>query len=389
MGFGALALICLVAISGPLLSLPRGVHVPVIIGELLVGLVLGDTGARLFHPGDPTFAFLAQIGFGLIMFVAGSHVPMREPALRSRAPVGLARAVAIGVLAVPAGLGIAHVFGTGHGVLYAVLLASSSASLVMPALAGLPLTAPSIVAMLPQLAVADAACIVLLPLAIDPSRVTRTALGALAVIAAAFVVFLALRWAESSGWRKRVHHVSEDRDLAIELRVSLSILFGLAALAVATHVSIMLAGFTMGLAYAAVGEPRRLARQVFALTEGFFGPIFFVWLGSSLDLRDLLAHPSAIGLGLALGVCAVALHALGTLTRQPWPVAVATSAQLGVPVAAATMGTQLGVLGGGEDTALLLGALVTVAVVTLCSGPLARVAQGGDLTVDGTSASTG
>lgn len=374
MGFGALALICLVAIIGPVLSLPRGVHVPVVVGELLVGLALGETGARVFHASDPTFAFLAQIGFGLIMFVAGSHVPMREPALRSGARVGAARAVAIGVLAVPAGFGIAHVFGTGHGALYAVLLASSSASLVMPALAGLPLTAPSIVAMLPQLAIADAACIVLLPLVIDPSRVATTALGALAVVAAALAVFLALRWAESTGWRKRVHRVSEDRGLAIELRVSLAVLFGLAALAVATHVSIMLAGFTMGLAYAAVGPPRRLARQVFALTEGFFGPIFFVWLGSSLDLRDLLEHPSAIGLGLALGVGAVALHGLGVLTRQPWPVAVSTSAQLGVPVAAATMGTGLGVLGPGEDTALLLGALVTIAVVTFSIAPLARVA---------------
>ena len=43
------------------------------------------------------------------------------------------------------------------------------------------------------------------------------------------------------------------------------------------HVSIMLAGFSFGLAVAGVGEPRRLARQLFAVTEGFLGPLFFVW----------------------------------------------------------------------------------------------------------------
>ena len=258
MTFAQLALICLVAILGPLLSLSRGLRVPVVIGELVVGLALGTTGLRILDPHDPTFAFLADIGFGLVMFVAGTHVPMRDPALRAGARTGLLRALVIGVLSVPVGLGLAHVFGTGQGLLYAVLLTSSSASIVMPAMAGLPLTAPSVVAMLPQLAVADAVCIVLLPLVIDPAHAGRAALGSLAVIAAAALVYVVMRWVEVTGRRRAVHVRSEDRGLALELRVSLTILFGLAALAAATHVSIILAGFTMGLAYSTVGPPRRL-----------------------------------------------------------------------------------------------------------------------------------
>ena len=106
-----------------------------------------------------------------------------------------------------------------------------------------------------------------------------------------------------------MHKVSERRRFALELRIQLAILFALAALAVATHVSIMLAGFTFGLAVAAVGEPRRLARQLFALTEGFFGPLFFVWLGASLDLRDARSTTRRTSLlGLLLGVGAVAAH---------------------------------------------------------------------------------
>lgn len=377
MTFVQLALICLVAILGPLLSLSRGIRVPVVIGELAVGLALGTTGLGLLDPRDPTFAFLAEIGFGLVMFVAGTHVPMRDPALRAGARIGLLRALLIGALSVPVGLGLAHVFGTGQGLLYAVLLTSSSAAVVMPAMSGLPLTAPAIAAMLPQLALADAACIVLLPLAVDPTHAARAALGSMAVIAAAVLVYLLMRWVERTGRRRAVHVLSEDRGLALELRVSLTILFGLAALATATHVSIMLAGFTMGLAYSAVGPPRRLSNQVFGLTEGFFGPIFFVWLGSGLNLRDLAEHPAAIGLGLALGLCAVALHAVPALAGQPWPVAVATSAQLGVPVAAAALGTSLGVLAPGESAALLLGALVTIAAVTAAVGPLTRVARVG------------
>ena len=174
--------------------------------------------------------------------------------------------------------------------------------------------------MLPQVAVADAACIVALPLAIDPNHAGRAALGALAVLACAAVLFVILRHLERVGLRRRMHHLSKDREFALELRISLAILFALAALATRMHVSIMLAGFSFGLAVAGVGEPRRLAHQLFAVTEGFLGPLFFVWLGASLDLRELGRHPSFILLGVVLGVGAAATHAAMRLTGQPLPI---------------------------------------------------------------------
>ena len=85
------------------------------------------------------------------------------------------------------------------------------------------------------------------------------------------------------------------------MRINLLVLFALAALAVSTHVSIMLAGFALGLVFAAVGEPRRLARQLFGITEGFFSPLFFVWLGASLQVRELGSHPKFVLLGVGWG----------------------------------------------------------------------------------------
>ncbi|WP_051208112.1 cation:proton antiporter [Propionicicella superfundia] len=369
MTFALLALICLVALSGPLFNLSPALRLPVVIGELFVGVALGETGLRIVDGSDPTLTFLAEIGFALVMFVAGTHVPLRRPAMRAGLPRGILRAVLVGVLAIPAGFGLAALFGTGHGSLYAVVLASSSASLVMPVLGG-RVTSPAGVQMLVQLAVADATCIVALPLVLQTDRAGTAALGSLAVVAAGGVVYLVLRWAEAGGWRRRVHDLSEERGLAVELRVTLTLLFGLAAIAVVSHVSIMLAGFTLGLAVAAVGEPKRVKNQAFALTEGFFGPVFFVWLGATLNLRDLLSHPQAVALGLCLGLGAVLVHGAMALTRQPWPVAVVTAAQLGVPVGAVTIGTPLGVFAPGERAALLLGALVTVGAVALVARPL-------------------
>jgi Kef-type K+ transport system membrane component KefB len=371
MTLATLALISAVALLGPVLAGARRWRVPVVLGELLAGVALGSTGLGVLHASDHTFTFLADIGFALVMFVAGSHVPVRDPLLRQALRPGLLRAAAVAALSVPLAWAVATLCGTGHVALYAVLMASSSAALVLPTVDSLRLSGPAVVELLPQVAIADAACIVALPLVIDTRHTGRAALGAAAVLAATAVLFIILRYLEVSGLRKRAHRVSEERQFALELRINLVILFALAALATRTHISVMLAGFAFGLAVAAVGQPRRLARQLFGVTEGFLGPLFFVWLGASLDLRDLARHPSVILLGLALGAGAIAAHVAMALTGQPVPAGALAAAQLGVPVAAATVGTQLRLLAPGEAAALILGALVTIAAAVIVGRHLA------------------
>jgi Kef-type K+ transport system membrane component KefB len=364
MTFTVLAAISFAAILGPLLAVPVRFHLPVVVGELIVGIALGPTGSGQLHSGNVTFTFLANIGFALVMFVAGSHVPVRDPRVRDALTTGASRAVVVAGLSIPLGFGLARAFGTGHGLLYGVLMSSSSAALVLPIVGSLRLGGEPVLELLAQVAIADTACIVALPLAIDPGHAGRAALGAATVLSCAAALFVILRRVERNGLRKRVHRISEERGFALELRVNLGILFALAALAQRTHVSIMLAGFSFGMAVAGVGEPRRLARQLFAVTEGFLGPLFFVWLGSSLDLHDLGKDPSLIGLGVLLGAGAALSHAALRLTGQPLSLGGLAAAQLGLPVAAATLGTQLRLLQPGEAAALVLGALVTIAWAT-------------------------
>jgi Kef-type K+ transport system membrane component KefB len=376
-GFETLALVAIIGIAGPLLaSIPR-FGIPVIIGELLAGLLVGRTGFGIVDHTDPTFTLLANIGFALVMFVVGTHVPVRDNTLRSQIPKALLRAVAVGAVAAILGVVLAEVFGTGHAAVYAVLMASSSAALALPVIDSLGLNGPPVLSATTQIAIADAASIVLLPLVINPGQAPRAALGAVAVAGAAVVFYFLLRIGNRRGWRRRLHRYSRKHLLALELRVSLICLFILCVLAVTTHVSIMLAGFALGLAISGVGEPRRLARQLFGITEGFFGPLFFVWLGASLHVRELGQHPALILLGLGLGVGALLAHGVGRLFGQPLTLAVLSAAQLGVPVAAATLGTEQHLLAAGEPSALMLGALVTVATTSI-AGVLAARRQSAD-----------
>jgi Kef-type K+ transport system membrane component KefB len=374
-GFDTLALLTAVGFAGPLLaSLPR-LRIPVIIGELIAGLVVGKTGFGVVDVANPTFQLFANIGFALVMFVVGTHVPVRRE-MRSAVPVALARAVLGGAVAVALGIGLAAGFGTGHAALYAVLMASSSAALALPVIDSLRLQGPQVLSVTAQIAIADAACIVLLPLVIDFRRAPTAALGALAIAGCAMVLFVLLRAVDRRGWRQRMHAYSEKHRVALELRTNLFVLFALAALAVSTHVSIMLAGFAVGLVIAAVGEPRRLARQLFGITEGFFSPLFFVWLGASLQVRELGSHPKLILLGVGLGLGAVLAHGAGRLLGQPLTLAVLSAAQLGVPVAAAAIGTEEHLLVTGEASALMFGALLTIACTSI-AGALAARGQAG------------
>ena len=371
-GFHTLALLTAIGLAGPLLAaLPR-LRIPVIIGELIAGLVVGRTGFGIVDVTNPTFQLLANIGFALVMFVVGTHVPVGDGALRPSLPRALTRAALAGAVAAAFGAGLAAAFETGHAAMYVVLMASSSAALALPVIDSLRLQGPQVIAVTAQIAVADAACIVLLPLVIDLPQAPTAALGALAVASCAVVFYVLLRASDAKGWRRRMHVYSENRRFALELRTNLIVLFALAALAMSMDVSVMLAGFAVGLVVGLVGQPRRLARQLFGITEGFFSPLFFVWLGASLQVRELISHPKLILLGVGLGLGAVLAHCAGRLLGQPLTLAVLSAAQLGVPVAAATIGTQEHLLVPGEASALMFGALLTIGATSIAGALASR-----------------
>jgi len=370
--FAALTVVLLAALLGPLLAVGSRWHVPVVVGEVLVGVLLGNTGLGYLDPTDDRFSFLAEIGFALVMFVAGAHVPMRDRRVLRSLRTGVARAALVGAVASVFAVGIAGALGTGHAAVYAVVMASSSAALILPVVEGQRLGGEPVLQLVTQVAVADIACIVALPFALAPSGAGPALLGVVTVLLVGALAIGVLAVLEHSGVRRRVHRISERHKLAVELRTSLLVLFGLAAVATWSKVSVLLAGFVLGLGVSFVGEPRRLARQLFAVTEGFFGPVFFVWLGTSLDLRALGARPALVLLGILLGLAAVASHAAARVLGQPLSLAVLAAAQLGVPVAAATVGVQLHVLAPGEPAALLLGALVTVVLTAVAASWAAR-----------------
>ena len=374
MSFGILALIVLAGLAGPLFAAGRSAFVPVVVGELAAGVVIGRSGFGWIHPQEPTTAFLAQIGFAMLMFAAGMSVPLRQPGLMSGLRRGGLAAAIAALLAVPFGIVAAHATGVHHPAVYALLLASGSAAILLPALAerGM-LDDPRALTVMAQVTIADIAAIVVLPLVLQPGHALRAALGGLLVAGCVVLLYLVTRLLHGRPWVRQARSWSRKRGWALDLRVSLLVLFGLVWVAERSGTSALIAGFGVGLVVAAAGGPRRLSRQVAGVAQGFMVPLFFVVLGARLDLRALWHQPSLLVLAALLAALNAAVHLLAAVfTRQQLGAGLAATAQLGVPAAVVTLGLENHVLTDGEGSAIVTAALASLALTAAGVTMLAR-----------------
>jgi Kef-type K+ transport system membrane component KefB len=369
---GELALIVTAGLAGPLLAAGRRGFVPVVVGEIVAGVILGRNGLDVIDADNATVSFLAEVGFAMLMLTVGMHVPLRDRRLQRALGRG---ALAAGVVAIAAPLGgliVAELTGTGHIAVYAVLLASGSAAVVLPMLQERKLDGPDVLAVIAQVTVADVAAILAVPLVLQPSRAANAALGGLLITGCALIIFFIGRSLRSRPWVHGLRKRSKRRGWALDLRLSLAVLFGLAWIAQESGTSVLLAGFGIGLVVAAIGGPRRLSTQVRGVAEGFFVPLFFVVLGARLDVGALLDHPDLLLVTAALIVLTLAIHVLSAIvTRLPVSAGLIATAQLGVPAAVVQIGLAEHVITPALGAAITVAALATLGLCALGTGLLA------------------
>jgi Kef-type K+ transport system membrane component KefB len=371
--FGTLVLIVLAGLGGPLLGVATRRFIPVVVGEILAGILVGPAVLDAVHPADATISLLGEVGFAMLMLTVGMHLPLRDRRLASATRKGGLLAGIVCVLAVPAGLLAALVAGSGHAAVYAVVLASGSAAVLLPAVEETGLAGAEVLTVMAQVTIADVITILAVPVVLQPGHVGHVALGGLLVAAAAVVLFGVARLLAGHEWLHRVRRLSKQRRWALDLRLSLLVLFLLAWIAQQGGTSILIAGFAAGVMVALIGGPKRLSTQVRGVADGFFVPLYFVVLGAQLDLAGLVRHPSMLALAGALALLNVAIHALAALLgRRSLAAALTASAQLGVPAAVASLGLAEHLLSAVVATAIVASALVSLVVCTVGVEMLAR-----------------
>lgn len=367
MTFADLALIVACGLAGPLLAgLPRFAP-PVVVGEIAAGVVLGRTGFGIVDPSEPTLAFLAEVGFALLMFSVGTALPLRDPGLRKSFGKGATVLAISAVFAVVVGFGLAHITNLHRPLMIAILAVTSSAALVMPVLDEAGLTKLQIgMVTAAWVTLADIGSVVALPFVVVDGSSRNVVFGGLAVLAATVAIWAVLRTARHQEWFRRYRKLSRKRGWGFDLRISLLGLFFLAWLALKTGTSVLVAGFCAGAVVALVGEPRRLAWEILGIAQGFFVPLFFVVLGAQISLRALVTSPADLLLAVALSIAIVAVHvAAGLVARLPLGSGLIATAQMGVPAAVVAVGLQTRLLTPGQSAAILAATLVSVGVMAV------------------------
>lgn len=376
MDLGLIALIFLVALLGPALSLLTHGAIPAVVGELLAGVILGKTALRVIDPEKSDLALLYSLGFATLMFAVGMQVPLHDRRLRP-ALRGGALAVALAVpLALAAGFAT-QLAGGGPGLVYAVVLVSSSAAVALPIIEEAGLQGAPILTAMAWITIADVLATLAIPLAIKPSRAGHAALGVLIVAALVVLVFGAADRLRRLDAVQSARREGKRREWAIDLRLAVVVLVGLAFVAQEVGASILVAGFGTGLVVGAIGGPKRLSREVLGLGQGFLIPLFFVLLGAKLNLRAL-GSDHAVLLAVLLAAGTIAVHVLVSLAiRTPRAIGLLASAQMGVPAAVIALGLPAHTLNQGQASAIFCAALVTIAACAAGSAMLRRRGEAG------------
>ena len=364
--FGILLAIVLAGLGGPLLGLSERRFVPVVIGEIAAGVLVGETGLEIVDPTEPSLAFLGEVGFAMLMLTVGMHLPLRDSRLAGALRGGAVLAAIVGLLAVPAGFAAAAIAGTSHAAVFAVVLASGSAAVLLPALQETRAEGPDVLAVMAQVTIADVVTILSVPIVLQPQRTAHAVIGAALVTLAVAALYGAARLLAGHRWVDHVRRMSKRRHWALDLRLSLLVLFLLAWIAQKSGTSVLIAGFGAGVTVALIGGPKRLSTQMRGVADGFFIPLYFVLLGAQLHLSGLVRDPAMLALTGALAALNVAIHlAAVALVRRPPSAGLTATAQLGVPAAVASLGLSEGVLSGTVATAIVAAAVVSLGVCTI------------------------
>jgi Kef-type K+ transport system membrane component KefB len=308
----SLAIIIATAKAGGYLSLRLGQ--PSVLGELLVGILLGPTLIDLLNRPyftDPHLSEvvheLAEIGVLLLMFLAGLELHLEDLAKSSRVAALAGTLGVIFPLFMGAGLGIAFQQPVQSSIFVGLILAATSVSISAQTLMELNRLRTRVGVSLLGAAVLDDILVVLSLSIFTAVAVAGSQVGWVDVllIGVRMLLFLAIGallglWLLPR-WSYKVDDLPVSQGL-IAFTMVVIFLYGWSAETFGKMAAIT-GAFLAGLMLTRSPIKERIQSGISTLAFGFFVPIFFVDIGLSTDLKTL----SGRGLWLLLALLAVAV----------------------------------------------------------------------------------
>ncbi|MGW4386846.1 cation:proton antiporter [Streptomyces sp. NPDC004685] len=375
---GTLILIMAAAVLAPLLAhgIGRWVRIPVVIFEIVLGILMGPDVLDWAHGGE-VIDVLSDLGLSMLIFLAGYEIQFA--AIRGDT---LRRAVWAWVVSLALGLGVALAL-TGldwaRAVIIGTALTSTALGTVLPILRDSgDLQGRFGTVMMAFGAVGEFGPVVAMAVLLS-GRKPGAATVVLAVFAAitAAAVFLALR--PRRPWFSRVIRSTLHTSAQFAVRFVMLLLVAMLALSQELGLDVLLGAFAAGLLTRLVlqGSAPESSEEILTRVEsmgfGFLVPLFFIVTGIEFDLASLLAGGRALLLLPVFLVLFVVVRGLPTYVLAPRDLSslgrraltIYSSTCLPLVVAITAIGVDDGVVKKSEAAALVGAAMISVLVFPL------------------------
>ncbi len=392
LSFSSLLIVATAAFFVPII-LARLPAVPIVVGEILVGIAIGRSGFDLVQHGDVSLEILSEIGFAFLMFLSGLEIDFsilnrgktptvdgkKQPSLLSTAVLSF---VATLLIAVPIGFALAYFGLVEDPWMIAFILSATSLGVVVPVLkqSGLNTTNFGQSVLLGAL-LAD--FVTMLMITVYATLYSTGLTLEILLIGILFIAFLfTYRLGISQIRRPVVRRLIERLEFAtsqIKVRGSLALMLAFVALAQLVDVELILGAFLAGAVISLLSSRHDagLHEKLDAIGYGFFIPIFFVMVGVEFNFPLLLENPQALLLAPLLFLLAIVVKVGAGLTfrrlfdwRSTISAGLILSTHLSITIAAAAIGVRMGAISEATNAAVILMAALTATVCPLLANTL-------------------
>lgn len=357
---------------------------PSVLGELLVGILLGPTLLDLTHLSfisdthlTDSIIHLGELGVLLLMFIAGLELHLSELARNTKVSafagvLGVVVPVALGW-----GSGLLFGFDSNNALFLGMVLGATSVSISAQTLIELKVLRTRVGLGLLGAAVFDDILVILMLSVVLASLSGGGGLASVAIIFVKIAVFLGLSVAfglYGLPWLSRKVANLPVSQASVSFAIVILLLYGLAAELLGGMAAIT-GAFLAGLMLARTPQKAAIERGIHAIAYSFFVPIFFVSIGLGINLREV----SLDVLWLMLAISAVAI--LGKLVgsglgarmggfswRESFQLGSGMVSRGEVGLIVASIGSQAGFI-NAEELSAVVGMVI---ITTLVTPPLLR-----------------
>ena len=387
--FVPLLIVLALAFLVPVL-LSRFRRLPIVIGEIAAGILVGTSGLGWVSEG-PILGFMGDVGLAFLMFLAGmeidfsrlfsGHEEDRLTSSHKRKPNILLLSFTVYVLtlilAVPGGF-IVQAFGLkADPWLLAFILSATSLGVLLPILKERKMTnSPFGQFVFLSATLADFITVILFTIyVITFNRGFDLEIFSIGLLFIAFLVFF--RFGPSFVRIPVVSRFFDEMSRAtvqIKVRGALAILLAFVVLAEFVNAELILGGFLAGMIISLLKSPTDdgLVHRLEAFGFGFFIPIFFILVGTTLDLQALFASPESLLFLPVLLLVSLIVKVVPVLPLKrffSWRELLAGGAllntHLSLEIAVAVIGLRVGLLDAVSNVTVILFAVLTVVLMPL------------------------